>query len=68
MFGVFIFFETSSNYWRRGTPKVTFLSETPAKWKVLRVIWVVGSPIDWAAIEPMDSPDGAKDWWNLYYI
>ena len=37
-----MFLEVSSNYWRRGTPRVTFLSETPAKWKVLRVIWVVG--------------------------
>lgn len=24
---------------RRGTPRVTFLALTPAKWKVLSVIW-----------------------------
>lgn len=29
-----------------GTPKVTFIEATPAKWKVLRVIYVPGSPID----------------------
>ena len=63
--GVLIFFVTSSNYCNRGTPRVTFLSETPAKWNVFNVIWVVGSPIDWAAIAPIDYPAGAKDWWNL---
>lgn len=40
----------------RGTPSVTFLALTPAKWKVLSVIWVVGSPMDCAATVPMDSP------------
>lgn len=62
MFGVLIFLEASSNYCRRGTPNVTFLSATPAKWKVFNVICVVGSPIDWAAIEPIASPAGANDW------
>lgn len=62
MLGVLIFFDASSNYWRRGTPNVTFLSATPAKWNVFNVIWVVGSPIDWAAIEPIASPAGANDW------
>ena len=42
MEGVLIFFDESKSYWRRGTPNVTFLSATPAKWKVFRVIWVVG--------------------------
>ena len=28
----------------RGTPSVTFMLATPAKWKVLSVIWVPGSP------------------------
>lgn len=41
-----MFFDASSNYCKRGTPNVTFLSETPARWKVLSVICVVGSPID----------------------
>jgi len=27
-----------------GTPRVTFLAEIPAKWKVFRVICVAGSP------------------------
>lgn len=62
MLGVLIFFEASSNYCRRGTPNVTFLSATPAKWKVLSVICVVGSPIDCAAIDPIASPAGANDW------
>lgn len=61
MLGVLIFLEASRSSWRRGTPRVTFLSDTPAKWKVLRVIWVVGSPIDWAATEPIASPAGARD-------
>lgn len=30
----------------RGTPRVTFMEATPAKWKVLSVICVPGSPID----------------------
>jgi hypothetical protein len=38
IFGVLIFLETSNNYCKRGTPNVTFLSETPAKWKVFNVI------------------------------
>ncbi len=40
----------------RGIPNVTFISPRPAKWKVLRVIWVEGSPIDWAANIPTGSP------------
>ena len=40
-----------------GTPLVTFdLLATPAKWKVFRVICVVGSPILCAAIMPTISP------------
>ena len=41
---------------RRGTPSVTFFAETPAKWNVLSVICVVGSPIDCAATVPTTSP------------
>lgn len=62
IFGVLMFFEASSNYWRRGTPSVTFLSETPAKWKVFKVIWVVGYPIDCAAIAPIASPGTEEAW------
>jgi hypothetical protein len=40
----------------RGTPSVTFLDEIPALWKVLRVICVAGSPIDYAAMGPTISP------------
>ena len=40
----------------QGTPKVTFFAEIPAEWKVFKVIWVAGSPIDYAAIEPTLSP------------
>ena len=45
---------------RRGTPSVTFLAETPAKWKVFKVICVAGSPMDCAATVPMPSPGGAS--------
>jgi hypothetical protein len=56
-----MFFDASRSYCRRGTPNVTFLSATPAKWKVFNVICVVGSPIDCAAMEPIASPAGARD-------
>ena len=46
-FGVTIF---SITYLSRGIPRVTFISPLPAKWKVLRVIWVDGSPIDYNTI------------------
>ena len=39
-----------------GTPSVTFMLATPAKWKVFKVIWVQGSPRDWAVIAPTPSP------------
>ncbi len=51
----------------RGTPRVTFFADTPAKWKVLRVIWVVGSPMDWAATVPMASPEWDRAWLNLFW-
>jgi hypothetical protein len=41
---------------RRGTPYVMFIEATPAKWKVLRVIYVLGSPIDYAQMAPTASP------------
>ena len=40
----------------RGTPRVTFIDATPAKWKVLSVIWVPGSPIDCAPTAPTVEP------------
>mmetsp|Transcript_45944 Transcript_45944/g.89767 ORF Transcript_45944/g.89767 Transcript_45944/m.89767 type:complete len:218 (-) Transcript_45944:2296-2949(-) len=39
----------------RGMPRVTFAPE-PARWKVLRVICVDGSPTDWPAMHPTASP------------
>ncbi|GBC73947.1 hypothetical protein HRbin04_01357 [archaeon HR04] len=42
-----------------GNPRVTFLSFIPAKWNVLRVICVPGSPIDCAATIPIASPGSA---------
>ena len=42
-----------------GSPSVTFLSLTPAKWKVLSVICVPGSPIDCAVTTPTASPGSA---------
>ena len=41
----------------RGTPLVPFLADTPAKWKVLSVICVTGSPSDCDAMQPTDSPE-----------
>mmetsp|Transcript_57863 Transcript_57863/g.162289 ORF Transcript_57863/g.162289 Transcript_57863/m.162289 type:complete len:252 (-) Transcript_57863:250-1005(-) len=39
-----------------GTPKVTFMLATPAKWNVFKVICVAGSAIDCAATAPTASP------------
>ena len=39
---------------------MTFFAETPAKWKVLSVICVAGSPMLCAATVPMPSPGGAS--------
>ena len=51
MFGVLMNFEAViSSSRNRGIPSVTFISPRPAKWNVLRVIWVDGSPIDWKKI------------------
>ena len=51
-----------------GTPKVTFLLETPAKWKVFKVICVAGSPRLWAAIDPTISPGDDRLYSNLALI
>ena len=36
---------------------------TPPTWKVLKVNWVPGSPIDWAAITPTASP-----FWTIFPV
>jgi len=55
--GVFVFLLASNNSYKRGTPNVTFLSPvTPDLWNVFNVIYVVGSPNDYAAIAPTASP------------
>jgi len=46
---------------RRGIPSVMLAAPWPAKWNVLSVIYVDGSPIDWAAIVPTFSPACATD-------
>lgn len=48
-----------------GTPSVTFFVPTPAKWKVLSVIYVAGSPILWAPILPTISPGWTSALSNL---
>mmetsp|Transcript_13843 Transcript_13843/g.48238 ORF Transcript_13843/g.48238 Transcript_13843/m.48238 type:complete len:213 (-) Transcript_13843:3324-3962(-) len=48
----------------RGTPSVTFLADTPAKWNVLSVICVSCSPTDCAATMPHTSPPGASERWK----
>ena len=45
---------------RRGMPIVTFASPRPAKWNVLSVICVDGSPMDCDAMTPTASPGGAR--------
>src|SRR3989338_1655661 len=50
----------------RGSPTVTFISATPAKWKVLSVICVPGSPMDSAEMRPTHSP--AQTWACSYSL
>jgi hypothetical protein len=56
MIGVEIFLAALIISLIRGTPSVTFIEATPAKWKVFNVIWVPGSPIDWAPTAPTVDP------------
>ncbi len=54
----------------RGTPSVTFMEATPAKWNVLSVIWVPGSPMDWAPTAPTVDPvwgDGCACVWMILH-
>ncbi len=46
MMGVLMFLDPLMISLMRGTPSVTFMAATPAKWNVFRVICVPGSPID----------------------
>ena len=57
--------EVISNYLRRGIPNVRLTPPCPAKWKVFKVIWVDGSPIDWAAVHPTASPGSIMSY--LYF-
>ena len=56
MVGVTGFFLASTSSMSLGSPSVTFRSLIPAKWNVLSVIWVPGSPIDWAVMIPTAWP------------
>jgi hypothetical protein len=56
MIGVLITFAALMISFMRGTPSVTFIEATPAKWNVFKVIWVPGSPIDWAPTAPTVDP------------
>jgi len=56
MIGVLITFAALIISFMRGTPSVTFIEATPAKWNVFKVIWVPGSPIDWAPTAPTVDP------------
>lgn len=47
MMGVEMFLAALMISLMRGTPSVTFMDATPAKWNVFSVIWVPGSPA-WA--------------------
>lgn len=66
--GVLMFLATLIISLRRGTPSVTFFDDTPAKWKVFNVIYVAGSPNDYAAIGPIISPGLAMAESNLVFI
>lgn len=56
MMGVLIFLAALIISLIRGTPSVTFIDATPAKWKVFKVICVPGSPMDCAPTAPTVEP------------
>ena len=56
MIGVEIFLEALMISLMRGTPSVTFMAATPAKWNVFSVICVPGSPILCAPNAPTVDP------------
>lgn len=57
MIGVLIALAALMISFIRGTPRVTFIDATPAKWNVFKVICVPGSPIDCAPTAPTVDPD-----------
>ena len=61
MDGVLIFLEALMSSSNLGTPSVTFLALFPALWNVFKVICVVGSPTDCAAMVPTISPGATID-------
>ena len=65
--GVLGFLDTLIISFKRGTPRVTFFAETPAKWKVFSVICVAGSPILCAPSAPTISPGWACAVRNLFF-
>ncbi len=60
MMGVLIFLAALMISLIRGTPRVTFIEATPAKWKVFSVICVPGSPIDCAPTAPTVEPGSMR--------
>mmetsp|Transcript_3892 Transcript_3892/g.13712 ORF Transcript_3892/g.13712 Transcript_3892/m.13712 type:complete len:235 (-) Transcript_3892:522-1226(-) len=60
MMGVAMFFEALMISLMRGTPSVTFIDATPAKWNVLSVICVPGSPMLCAPTAPTALPGSMR--------
>ena len=58
--GVEMVFEALMISLMRGTPSVTFMLATPAKWNVFRVICVPGSPMLCAPKAPTVDPAGVS--------
>ena len=56
MMGVLIFLVALMISLMRGTPSVTFMAATPAKWNVFSVICVPGSPMLCAPTAPTVAP------------
>ena len=54
--GVVGFFFASNSSTILGSPAVVIVAAIPARWNVFRIIWVPGSPMDWAAMIPTGSP------------
>mmetsp|Transcript_25747 Transcript_25747/g.65467 ORF Transcript_25747/g.65467 Transcript_25747/m.65467 type:complete len:502 (-) Transcript_25747:932-2437(-) len=60
MMGVEMFLAALMISLMRGTPSVTFMDATPAKWNVLSVICVPGSPMDCAPTAPTVEPGSMR--------
>mmetsp|Transcript_34980 Transcript_34980/g.88120 ORF Transcript_34980/g.88120 Transcript_34980/m.88120 type:complete len:255 (-) Transcript_34980:2564-3328(-) len=65
MMGVLMFLAPLIISLMRGTPRVTFMLATPAKWNVLSVICVPGSPMDCAPNAPTVEPGSTRLRWYL---